>query len=212
MVFRNVIAFILVAATTLPAAWYHGHVTNRWSDNEMIEFHSRELPLVPRKFDQWRVVDEGQPLDQYVIDELGVHAHFNRIYENDTGDRVTALVMVGEAGPLVRHPIEICYGNRAKKLVNSVDLSIGDSDPPQQFNIRRYEPKSVLEDEFYVAYAFCYDNSWQIPTVPRYEYGGKPVLYKMQVLTNAGDTPERESPAYLIDFIEKFSNVVWRQP
>ena len=80
----------------------------------------------------------------------------------------------------------------------------------QEFNIHRYEPKSVLEDEFFVAYGYCYDDVWKTPTAPRYEYGGKPVLYKMQVLTNAGETPDRETPAYLLDFIEKFSAVVWR--
>jgi hypothetical protein len=82
----------------------------------------------------------------------------------------------------------------------------------QKVKIRRYRPKSALEDEFYVAYAFCFDNVWSSPDIPRIEYGGKPVLYKMQVLTNAKQTPTFEYPVYLREFVEQFSTVVWHQP
>ncbi|MFC1758760.1 hypothetical protein ACFL2H_08335 [Planctomycetota bacterium] len=211
MLIKSIFAFLLVVITTLPSVWYHGRMTNRWSDNEIADFHSTRIHSVPLKVGEWRVVDEGTPLPDYAITELGVHSHFNRIYENDTGDRVSALVMVGDAGPLSRHPVEICYGNRAKRLVHSFDYTVERESVPQEFTICRYEPKSVLEDKFFVAYSYCYDDEWKTPTAPRYEYGGKPVLYKMQVLTNAGETPDRVAPTYLLDFIEKFSAVVWRE-
>ena len=210
MLFKSIFAFLMVAATTLPAVWYHGRTTNRWFNNEIADFHASEIQSIPREIAEWRVVDEGPSLPDYATVELGVHAHFNRIYENDVGDRVAALVMIGDAGPLSRHPVEICYGNRAKRLVHSFGMAVERDYVKQEFNIHRYEPKSVLEDEFFVAYGYCYDDVWKTPTAPRYEYGGNPVLYKMQVLTNAGETPDRETPAYLLDFIEKFSAVVWR--
>ncbi|MCA9218441.1 MAG: exosortase-associated EpsI family protein [Planctomycetales bacterium] len=206
---KSLSAVVLVAAATVASTWYHGVITNRWSGNNAVETHAEQLKTVPQRFAEWRLVDEGEPLSDYVLNELGVAAHFNRVYENDTGNRVTALVMVGHAGPLVRHPVEICYGNRARKLVHGYRLTLDRGETPQRFNVRRYEPKSPLEDEFYVAYGYCYENRWDVPDAPRYEYADKPVMYKMQVLTVAGDTPERESPPYLLDFIEKFSAIVW---
>ena len=163
MFFKCIFAFLLVTATTLPSVWYHGRMTSRWSANEVVAFHANEIKSVPREFAEWRLVDEGEPLADYVTTELGIHGYFNRIYENDTGDRVTALLMVGDAGPLVRHPVEICYGNKAKKLVHSVDLKIGHGNAPKEFGVRRYEPKSALEDEFYVAFSFCYDDIGKHP-------------------------------------------------
>jgi hypothetical protein len=209
---KHLLAFIVVAGLTIPAALLHGRMTNRWFNNDILQVHSQNLSNVPLKFAEWRVVDEGEPLTESVQKELGVHAHFNRVYENDTGDRVTALVMVGEAGPLVRHPVEICYGNRAKNLVNKYDMDFEKNGVQQKVKISRYKPKSALEDEFYVAYAFCFDNEWDTPDIPRFEYGGRPVLYKLQVLTNAKQTPAFEYPEYLREFVEQFSVSIWHQP
>lgn len=209
---KYLFALFGVAALTVPTAILHGHMASRWFNNETLQSHADQLADVPLRFAEWRVVDQGEPLTESVQKELGVRAHFNRVYENDTGDRVTALVMVGSAGPLVRHPIEICYGNRAKKLVNMYDMDFEAAGVTHRINVRRYQPKSALEDEFYVAYSFCFDNVWDAPDLPRVTYGGRPVLYKMQVLTNAKQTPAFEYPAYLQDFIEQFSANVWHQP
>lgn len=207
---KHFLAFAVVTCLTVPSALFHGQVTNRWDNNEALRYHSVSLTQVPHGFAEWRVVDEGEPLTERVQAELGVHSHFNRVYENDTGDRVTALVMVGEAGPLVRHPVEICYGNRAEKLVNKYDLDFERDGVVHKVNVRRYQPKSALEDEFYVAYAFCFDDKWDTPDIPRLDYGGKPVLYKLQVLTNAKQTPEFEFPTYLREFVEQFSVLLWQ--
>lgn len=207
----QLIALAAIAAITIPPAVIHGKLSNRWQSNTALEFHSKAIEQVPTKVAEWRVIDESNFLTEPVKKELGIHGYFHRIYENDTGEQVNALVMVGEAGPLIRHPVEVCYGNRAKMLVNSYDVDFEQGTAEHRFNVFRYQPKSALEDEFYVAYAFCYDDQWDTPNLPRIKYGGKPLIYKMQVLTNAGSVPPYEVPEHLKDFVKQFSAVVWRK-
>jgi hypothetical protein len=205
---KGIASVLLVALLTLPAAIIHGRLTNRWQQETSIVEHASRIDQIPMQLDEWRLVDELPELSSTIQKELGIRAHVNRVYENDTGKRVTVLVMIGESGPLVRHPIEICYGNRAKQLVSSHDLIFESEPVAKTFKVQRYEPKSVTEDEFYVAYAFCSEGSWNAPNSPRMAYGGKPVLYKMQVLTNAESTPPDQVPEHLREFVERFATVV----
>jgi hypothetical protein len=208
---RPIACVLIVAAPTIAAALVHGRLTNRWENGTTIEQHAARIKTIPAQVGEWRQVMDLRPLDQPVQRELGVRAHINRVYENDTGKRITVLVMVGQPGPLVRHPIEICYGNRAKRLISTNLLTFGHEADRHNFKVQRYEPKSVTEDEFYVAYGFCRDGTWDVPASPRMAYGGARVLYKMQVLTHAESISPDQVPEHLSEFVQQFSISVWNR-
>jgi len=145
-----------------------------------------------------------------VQNELGLAGYVSRYYRHSgSGDVALVLLMVGQPGPLVRHPPDICFGNRANKLLDQQRVSIaaaeGEQVPPSEFRVLSYEPNSKLRSPFFVAYGFTADGVWGAPASPRIAYGGLPSLYKVQLQLQRPSGDEQDAQrlhAFLEDFVE----------
>jgi hypothetical protein len=191
-----------VFALTLPAAWFNGQVMLRWGDPADLPGHQAALERIPVTLGQWRMVAEGKPISVLVEKQLELRGYTHRIYEQPaTRQRIALLLMLGPAGPLVRHPPEICYESRENRLLESKALTIDAQGRQFRLRLLSYRPVSLVQSDFSVAYGFGVNGHWDVPDSPRAAYGGKPLLYKLQVLTAATDTSETNS-AGLVDFLQ----------
>lgn len=193
---------LAVFALTIPATYYSGVALLRWGEPSDLSQHLAALHRVPGQVGQWRFVAEGTPLSQAVVEQLQLRGHLHRVYEHPaTGQRVSLLLLLGPAGPLVRHPPEICYESSANSLLGSHSLTVDVDGTPQQLRLLAYRSESMIDGDFLVAYGFGADREWDCPASPRRVYGGRPILYKLQVLTDAAAEASVTDPEGLRDFL-----------
>jgi hypothetical protein len=196
----------LVLLTALPAI-AHGLWSHRWSDAADMAEAARRLQLVPRQFGDWKQHGDEEQMPDEAVRELQCAGYFNRRYVNQKlGSDVTVMLMVGPAGPLVRHPPEICYGNRANELLaepNVIPVSSPDA-REHSFRLLRYRNPSAISGEFSVCYGWSADGTWSVPDYPRVQFGAAPLLYKMQLLSTDGASGDDQLPQSITKFLDEF--------
>jgi hypothetical protein len=174
----------------------------RWGDPVDLSRHLAVLQKVPDQLGEWRYVAEGNPILPSVAKELQLRGYAHRMYENaETGQQAAVLLLIGPAGPLVRHPPEICYETSANSLLNSTSLTIQSAGHRDELRLLSYQSDSLAAGEFLVAYGFGTDQGWASPASPRFAYGGQPVLYKLQVLTEADHEASQSTSAGIRDLL-----------
>lgn len=199
---RYAVFTLAIVALTLPAAYFNGMILQRWGDPQELAENVQLLDQIDREVGDWRYVAEGEPIADYLVEELEIRGYVHRVYENRvTGQRVTMLILVGPAGPLVRHPPEVCYQMRANALLRSDRLTVDLGVRPAQLRLLAYQSASVVEGDFLVAYGFGDDGRWDVPSSPRLAYGGKSYLLKLHVLTDLASEPNSAHPQGLVDFL-----------
>ncbi len=80
----------------------------------------------------------------------------------DDGTAVSLLLMVGDSGPLIRHPPYICYANRANEQIGEMTkIRVDTTKPASEFNLLVYRrPQSLTNDRFLVAYSMSVGPIW----------------------------------------------------
>ena len=96
---RLIIIFVGVVVLTVPAAYFNGLVLLRWGDDAILTHHTAALTRVPTHFGEWVLVEEGEPISDYLIEQLELRGTLHRVYEHQqTGQRVALLLLVGPPG------------------------------------------------------------------------------------------------------------------
>jgi hypothetical protein len=179
---------------TVPAI-LHGRISNRWSAAADLEEAARRLANLPASIENWRQVGEDTPFPDYVVRELHLAGYINRIYKNSaTGRTVTLALMVGPPAPLCRHPPELCYESRANEPIGPpMDVSVTAPDGVEhRFRRLRFRSEGNLARDISIYYGFTRDGTWEIPAYPRLKFGSRPLVYKVQILTEGlGDDDSR---------------------
>lgn len=209
MVRLTLIVAAALALTVVPAV-IHGRYTNRWGPSADQVSAARQLERCPKIAGDWETRGKGVEFAPKVVRELQLSGYFGRTYVNRSdGETVSVVVMVGLPGALSRHPPEICYGARANQRIGEpVEVEISDGDQVQhRLRMLRFREPGPIGDEFTVCYGFTVDGRWDSPAYPRVRYGGKPLLYKMQVLFS-GVGPDGSVPEPIEDFLTQFLPVV----
>jgi hypothetical protein len=194
-------ALALVLLTIAPAIW-HGQILRRWGIHDELAYHATTIEELPTQLGAWRLVAKGDPVEPHVREQLKLQGYLHRVYEHaETRQRVSLLLMVGTAGPLVRHPPEICYGSQANRLESSTLLEVEQEGHASRFRLLEFSSRSPVPQDFLIAYAFGSEGQWDNPSSPRLAYAGKPMLYKVQVLTDATRERDRLKPAGMKAFL-----------
>lgn len=210
------LAVVVIALLTVPPALLQGRYVHRWQTPKTEMEAATHLNKLPREFGRWRAVEDGEPLSAEVCRELGLSGNIKRTYLNvDSGVTIDLLLMVGASGQLVRHPPNICYGNRANQQVGEIEtISTTGVEPASSLSLLEYSRNAeAMGTRFLVAYGFSTGQEWSSPKWPRMKFGGEPMLYKMQLLTPVSGENRtaavNEQVAFLNQFVQAFSR--WRR-
>jgi hypothetical protein len=198
---RLLLALTAIAACTIGPALIEGQYVNRWGTPPDLEGASERVGSFPREFGVWTFVEDGDPLHPEVCRELGIEGYLTRVYKNrNSGAMVRVLLMVGQSGPLLRHPPYICYANMDNEQIGDMTkLEASTTTPAGEFNLLEYKrARSVTNDRFLVAYGLATDAIWKVPAMPRIAFGAAPLLYKVQLLTALNPSQSREDGAALL--------------
>ena len=211
MIGRLILACAAAAALTIAPAIVEGIYANRWGVAPDMHAAAEQLKKFPRDFGRWTFVRDAEPIADIIVRELRVAGSLSRDYVNrDDGTTVSLLLMVGESGPLIQHPPYICYANRANQQVGDMTkIHVDTTKPASEFNLLVYRrPQTVTNDRFLVAYSMADGPTWSAPKMPRLEFGGKPILYKVQLLTVLDPSQDSaKGEAVLQKFAEDFCKV-----
>jgi hypothetical protein len=203
------LALVAIAVLTIVPALIEGSYVNRWGKPPDLAGASQQVGNFPREFGAWKFVADGDPLHPEVCRQLGIEGYLSRAYKNgDNGAVVRVLLMVGESGPLLRHPPYICYANMANEQIGDMTkFQTAATTPPGEFNLLEYkQARSVTNDRFLVAYGLATDAVWKVPTMPRIEFGAAPLLYKVQLLAALDPSQSRaDGEALIKQFADDFS-------
>jgi hypothetical protein len=207
---RKSTAIAMVVATVLltavPAV-VHGLWSRRWRNPADIATAAQAVEAFPTQIGDWKQHGDEEKMPEEAIRELRCAGYIDRHYVNQKlGRDVTVLLMVGPSGPLVRHPPEICYGNRANQLLQDpVDVKVASSDAQNHtFRFLRYKNEGAASGEFSVCYGWSADGTWDVPEYPRLRFGGEPLLYKLQVLTTDPVPHDGSLPVATAQFLNEF--------
>ena len=204
--FTFYISAALLLLATVGGGLLHGDLTNRWGPPPDSSLAKERLgtPL-PRQCGPWRLVRDA-PLEPEVVRTLKCSAYISRLYEHEqTGNIVSVAVLLGPPGTISVHTPEICYsainysiaGERARTKVkdrNGMEHSLWEVD---------VQANQLTQPLLRVIYGWNAGSAWEATEQPRFQFGGLPHLYKIQVTSSLSKKAGPEiNPG--IDFLSHF--------
>jgi hypothetical protein len=154
------------------------------------------IRCLPATFGPWRSVP-AEPISENALRILQCRAHTSLSMVNDeTGERVSVVLMAGTAGPMVAHTPESCYESGSFEMVEaahaeSITSSGGLTDIFERVTFRPKSGGAALQ-RVYHAWRTS-QGRWQAPRNPRLALGGEAMLYKLQIVTSVPDKPADET-------------------
>src|SRR5579863_8330151 len=78
---------------------------------KLLDAAAERVNRLPPQIGHWRMT-KSEPLGENVLRELHCRTYEQRMYADDeTGEMVSVLLLVGAAGPMVAHTPERCYSS-----------------------------------------------------------------------------------------------------
>lgn len=171
---------LVACALVLWSGYLQGRWTGRWAEPADFESAKSRLEGIPSVLGDWESHRELS-LAQEVIEELECRGYVHREYKHrQSGTLVLAFWLVGPSGPTAAHVPEICYSSQNYSITEErsiVQLSDGRSSV-WGTPIRKEDVDRGL---FSVLYGWSVGHEWLAADSPRFEFGGQPLLYKVQV-------------------------------
>ncbi|MBX9789743.1 MAG: EpsI family protein [Pirellulales bacterium] len=188
----------LIALTTVATGVVTGTLGNRWQRPHDLGAAAKSLDLIAKTSEvgPWKLKDSSR-LSPEIVKLLHTSGDVSCKYQNDqTGDIVELVVLVGETGPLSTHSPEVCYSSRDYQVV---------SEPTSQQVEARGVPANFLSmtlssDGFdgsllRVWYAWHNGQQWFAPRNARISLRAEPFLYKIQISTYLTGLEDERRPS-----------------
>lgn len=175
----------VILLLTAYSGYLHGSYSNRWGPPADMQKAVERFNLIPKAFGDWRL-EKPHELEKDVVDMLQCEGSLYATYVNQTtGDAVVAFVILGPPGPTAVHTPEVCYSVRDTKILED-RTKVEFPETGDEFWALTLQSKGINREFIRVYYAWAFENNWTAPEWnPRWDYGGKPWLFKMQLATHA---------------------------
>jgi hypothetical protein len=198
---------------TLAGGVLYGSYSQRWNPPAELAVAAADLEMFPLEIGRWKASDE-LPIEEEARKMLECAGSVNRRYINqDSGDSIRMVVLVGPPGPIAVHTPEICYSSRDYEINGDRTETILEASPGRQHSFWRvdFAPRNALADGLRVYYAWTSDRIWKASGSPRFEYAGEPLLYKIQLATPVTDHLNDNGLDPGRQFLEEFVKSDWTQ-
>lgn len=181
----RVVAFggAAIVLTVLTGVVY-GRWTQRWGPPPDLQAAATRVDL-PRQIGNWQFLEE-QPLADEIVRTLECVGHVNRVYvDKSSGAKVNVAVLVGPPGPISVHTPEICYSSRAYEIATSRQKAFFKRPGGESHALwsTTFKSKNAGAEQLRVYYGWSVGERWIASQSPRFEFGGRTLLYKIQLAT-----------------------------
>lgn len=158
-----------------------------------LQFATEAIRNLPATIGPWRA-SPAEALSETVLRMLQCRAHANLLFVNDeTGERVSLVIMAGTSGPMVAHTPATCYESGAYEMVEGsrVEAVSSAGGLIDTFECVAFRPKAGGPALQRIYHAWRKSQSrWEAPRNPRLALGGEAMLYKLQLATSV---PEKSA-------------------
>jgi len=193
-----IVTFVLVISSGLVhALWKESGGTSA-----VLEEAVGRVKLVPRTIGAWRGEDIALEAEEEFV-KAGAEAYWMRKYVR-RGKSITVLLMCGRAGRMSVHTPEFCYQGLGYQVVDAaanVEVATEAGKLKGEFWTARFTKQLGGAGDLRLFWGWNAGAGWRAPASPRWEFRGKPFLYKLYVVheTSPGQRLENE-PA--LDFLK----------
>jgi len=189
------LSLLLLLGLTVASGLVYGYASGRWGAPDSSLAAADVLAGFPEQFGPWRM-HESEELSENVAQTLECAGYVFRTYVNDqTGDTVRMVVLLGPSGPTSIHDPEICYSGTGQKLLGvreRVAVETADGNRGEFWSVK-FQSSDVDAALLHVYYGFSTGGRWQAVDNPRFRYATRPYLYKIQVAAYAPHDNQEET-------------------
>lgn len=185
---RSTIIFgvALIALATVATGVVTGTLGNRWQRPHDLGAIAKSLEKITAtpQIGPWHLKETSR-LSPEIAKLLHTSGDISCKYVNEqTGDLVDLVVLVGETGPLSTHSPEVCYSSREYQVVSEPDSQKIDSAAgPAEFLSMTLSSDGLDGSLLRVWYAWHNGAQWRAPRNARIDLRAEPFLYKIQIAT-----------------------------
>ena len=184
---------ILIAVTVVSGA-AAGFFGNRWGEPVDLVEAGERIKRFPDRFGEWEV-QRAAEYTEAVRETLQCSGSTDRRYlHRQTGAVVDLAFQVGPPGPTAVHTPDVCFSSQAYKMQGPRKQMRLDRSPTASdtFWEQTFRAKSLDGEMLDVVFAWNDGAGWVAAERPRYQYAGRPLLYKMMVVARSNAGEERE--------------------
>ena len=188
----RLLSVLLLLGLTVVSGLVQGYASSRWGPPDSSLAAADQLAGLPEQFGPWQM-EKSEELGEQVTQMLDCVGYAYRTYvDQQTGDAVKMVVLLGPSGPTSVHDPEICYsGSGHTVLADRKRVTIDTEDGNRgEFWSVTLKSKDVGAALLHIYYGFSTGGSWQAVDNPRITYAARPYLYKIQVAADA--SPDNE--------------------
>ncbi|MBI2805109.1 MAG: exosortase-associated EpsI family protein [Planctomycetes bacterium] len=169
---------VLIAAVTLLASGALYHALAR--DSAELNNAATRVAQVPTVVGDWDARDVTT--DHAAFAQAGANAYWMRVYENrKTKTEVLVILMTGRSGKMAVHTPEICYGGAGYELRETPAAVAFTADGADRFWTAHFAKPGGAVQHLRLFWAWNARGEWKASTVPRWQFLGEPLLYKLYV-------------------------------
>jgi hypothetical protein len=197
----------LATVLTLTGGVLYGSYSQRWNAPAELAAAAAHLENFPREIGKWKAM-EDIPIEESALQMLECAGYVCRRYVNqDSGESLQLAILLGPAGPIAVHTPEICYSSRAYEIKNERTATSVDDDSNNRHTFWKvdFATRNAFANSLRVYYAWSPCDEWRASDSPRFEFGGAPLLYKIQLATyvspNSRESDRDSIQRFLADFI-----------
>jgi hypothetical protein len=231
-----ILGVALLALTTVATGVVTGTLGNRWQRPHDLAAAAKTLEVIANtpEIGPWRLKDTTR-LGPELVKLLHTSGDISCKYLNEqTGDVVELVVLVGETGPLSTHSPEVCYSSRDYQVVSEPESQqVKGLGEPADFLSMTLSSDGLDGSLLRVWYAWHNGQQWLAPRNARISLRAEPFLYKVQIATyltglederrpsaqkaSASDAAETARQrevcrAFLMDFLPLLNSAVAQRP
>ncbi|HTN77394.1 MAG TPA: exosortase-associated EpsI family protein [Pirellulaceae bacterium] len=175
----STLLLLIALGLTVGSGWVHGHWHRRWDASPVVQEASAKLATLPTSFGDWQL-HETTELSDNERAILQNYAYFGGTYvHRHTQARVRCFVLFGPPGPTSVHTPEVCFGSQAY-CQDGVRAELTIANREDRFWSVCFRATDVNQHAVRAVYAWRFDAAWQNPEQPRFSFGTRPYLYKLQ--------------------------------
>ena len=185
---RSTIIFgvALLGLVTLATGVVTGTLGNRWQRPHDLSAVAKSLEKITAtpQVGPWHLKETSR-LGPEIAKLLHTSGDISCKYVNDqTGDMVDLVVLIGETGPLSTHSPEVCYSSREYQVVSEPESQkIESAAGPAEFLSMTLSSDGLDGSLLRVWYAWHNGAQWLAPRNARIALRAEPFLYKIQIAT-----------------------------
>lgn len=206
---RETVASAACLALLVSAGVVNGLQTDRWGPDQRLEKAAEQVEEIPRLFGEWSGVPVDIPARQ--LEGAGAISHFAHDFRRSgQGPVIRAIILCGRRGQMAVHQPTMCFTGGGWRTANTPDVETLVPSRGEGFWVAGFTRKvDGLPEHQLTCWAWNDGSRWKAPTNPRFEYAGKPFLYKMYLSAgHVGDDTELLARKAIQDFLQDFLPVV----